>query len=439
MSTEIVKKMITQGDAEGQDFPLGEVPEHARKGMYSMATVLLGFTFFTSTMWAGGKLGVSYKFWPDLVGVMLIGNFLLGIYVAILGYIAYKTGYNSVVLSRYSFGDWGSKWPDFVFGITQIGWYAWGTATIAMVFVKMLGLSESLLIPFMIFFGFAFCWTAYIGYRGLEALSVVAVPAMTILIIWSFIISVRDVGGLEGLVKIVPKEHLTFAQALTIVFGTFVSGGTQSTNWSRFSKSAKIAIISSLAAFFVGNGLMIFAGAFGGYVYQQPDIVEVLLLQGLWLPALVMLFLNVWTTQDNTIYNFSVAGCNMFRTENRRLFNLGGAAIGTMLAIAGMYNWLVPYIILLGTFIPPIGGVIMADFFIKNKRQYPKLSQVKFKKFNYVGISAYIIGALVAKFSPGVPPINGIVASVIAYTVLDKIAVTLNLSQYHEIEREASV
>ena len=42
------------------------------------------------------------------------------------------------------------------------------------------------------------------------------------------------------------------------------------------------------------------------------------------------LFLNIWTTQDNTIYNFSVVGCNSLRTRNRRLVTIVGAAIGTM-------------------------------------------------------------------------------------------------------------
>ncbi len=44
----------------GNDYPLSEVPMHARKGLASTAMVLLGFTFFTATMFAGGKLGVQF-------------------------------------------------------------------------------------------------------------------------------------------------------------------------------------------------------------------------------------------------------------------------------------------------------------------------------------------------------------------------------------------
>lgn len=415
-----------------QDFPLSEVPVEARKSLFSTAVVLLGFTFFTATMWGGGKLGVAYDF-ISLLGVIALGNLLLGLYVAILGYIAFKSGLSAVLLGRFGFGDLGSKWPDFVLGFTQVGWYAWGTATVAIVFTKLLGLPEAWNPPLMIFFGFAFCWTAYIGYRGLEILSKVAVPAMTILIIWSFIIATGDVGGLKGLLAIKPTETLSLGAALTIVFGTFVSGGTQATNWTRFARSAKVAIVASLVAFFIGNGLMIFAGAYGAIVYQQPDIVEVLNLQGLLLVGIIMLFLNIWTTQDNTIYNFSVAGCHLIRNARRKRLTIIGAAIGTALAILGMYNWLVPYLLLLGTFIPPIGGVIMANFFYKYRGKYPKLKEAVLPPFEWSGIGAYILGSAVAYFSPGVPPINGIIASVVFYIVIDKI---LAATGYGSIDAE---
>ncbi len=420
-----------------EDFPLTEVPLENRKSLWSTSVVLLGFTFFTATMWGGGSLGVAFPF-AQLMWVIVIGNLLLGAYVAVLGYVAFKTGLSSVLLARFGFGDAGSKWPDFALGFTQIGWYAWGTATVAIIFVQLLELAPGVTIPLMIFFGFAFCWTAYVGYRGLERLSVVSVPAMLILILWSFGISTREVGGLSGLLQIVPSETMTWGAAITIVFGTFVSGGTQATNWTRFAKTARIAVLASLFAFFIGNGLMVFAGAYGAIVYQEADIVQVLTMQGLLLAGIIMLFLNIWTTQDNTVYNFSVAGCNMLRTENRKRLTIIGAAIGTVLAILGMYDWLVPYLVLLGTFIPPIGGVIMADFFYKHKGKYPRLDKVKLKKLNYSGIGAYIIASIIAYTSPGVPPINGIVAAVVAYIILDIILKAVGLSQEHQMLDQSS-
>lgn len=400
------------------DFPLSPVPLDQRKGFVSMTSVLLGFTFFTATMWAGGKLGSSFSFY-ELIGLIVMGNLLLGSYAASLGYIAYRTGLNTVLLSRYCFGNQGSKLVDLILGFTQIGWYAWGTATIAIVLVELLNLSQSLTLPLMLFFGFAFCLTALIGYRGLEVLSKISVPAMLFFIGLSLFQGAIDIGGIETLISQTPEQSLSYSAAITLVFGTFVSGATQATNWSRFSKSGKIAITSTLLAFFIGNGLMIFVGAFGVLVYQEADMVDVLVSQGFMLIAVLMLFSNIWTTQDNTIYNFAAAGCHLLRTKKRSRVILTGASIGTLLAVFGMYEFLIPFLILLGTFIPPIGAIIITDFWLKRRHDTLSFEDYTFSKINYAGLIAYSMGSGAAYLSEWVAPIIGILVAAISYYALD--------------------
>jgi cytosine permease len=405
------------------DYPLSEVPTSARRGLLSISLVLLGFTFFTATMWAGGTLGAAFPF-GELLVVITIGNLLLGSYAAALGFIAYKSGLNTLLMGRFCFGEKGSKLSDFILGFTQIGWYAWGTATIAIVLVKTTGISSAFEIPLMIFFGLAFCVTAIVGYKGLEILSRVAVPLMMLFILFSLYTGMVDVGGLSGLTEMTASGDMSFAAGITVVIGTFVSGGTQATNWSRFAKSGKIAVLATMAAFFVGNGLMVLTGALGSLIYQQADIVDVMIAQGFVVLAVLMLFFNIWTTQDNTIYNFAAAGCNLIRTEKRKVVTVAGAAIGTVLAVGGMYNFLIPFLILLGTFIPPIGGVIMADFWIRHRGEYPKLANVTLPDFNWLGLTSYVIGAIAAYMSPFLPPIVGVFVAAIVYFILLSVPAT---------------
>lgn len=409
--------MSTETSSQEQDYPLGPVPLDKRKSVWSMGLVLLGFTFFTATMWAGGSVGVAFDF-STMLMVLAAGNLLLGIYAAVLGYIAAKTGLNTALMSRFTFGELGSKLSDFILGFTQIGWYAWGTATMAILLIKLTGMPESLTEPLMIVFGFAFCITAFIGYRGLEWLSRIAVPAMIILVAVSMTIASSDAGGLSGLLSITPTSEMTVAAAITLVFGTFVSGGTQATNWTRFAKSGKTAVIATLLAFFLGNGLMTLIGAFGSLVYQQADIVDIMVAQGLATLGILMLFLNLWTTQDNTVYNFAVAGCNLVRTRRRKLVTVVGAGIGTVLAVMGMYQWLIPFLVLLGTFIPPIGGVIMASYFVGYKRKYPELATTVLPSFNVPGLGAYFIGSAAAYTSPWIAPIVGVLVAALSYSLI---------------------
>ena len=403
------------------DFPLSEAPRSARKGLLSISMVLFSFTFFTGTMFAGGKLGMAFNF-VDMLWIAAIGNTLLALYAAALALIASRSGLNTVLMGRFCFGEAGSRLSDFLLGFAELGWYAWGTATVAIVLVKMLGLAEGFTLPLMVFFGMGFSITAIIGYKGLDVLSRVSVPLMFVLLIASMYIATQHVGGFSGLAAVIPEQTMTVSAAITMVFGTFASGATQATNWTRLSRSGRIAVTASVVSFLLGNGLMIVAGAWCAMVYQQADIVEVMMLQGLSFAAVIMLCLNLWTIQGPTIYNVAAATCHLVRSERRRTMTLIAAAVGVLLAMGGMYEMLIPFLVLLGSIIPPIGGVIMADFWFRHRGKYPALASVQLPRYNLAGLTAYAVGALLAYLSPWIAPLVGIGASAIVYIVLLKLS-----------------
>ncbi|EEY91749.1 cytosine permease [Acinetobacter baumannii] len=400
-----------------EESPLTETPQANRKGLFPIAMVLFSFTFFTGTMFAGGKIGVAFNF-VDLLWITAIGNLLLALYAASLGLISARSGLNTVLMGRFCFGNLGSKLSDFLLGFAELGWYAWGTATLAISLVKIVGMPESWVIPLMVLFGLLFSVTALVGFKGLEYLSRVSIPLMFILLITSIVLATKEIGGWTGLTAVKPTEAMTFSTAVTIVFGTFASGATQITNWTRMSKNGKIAVWACLISFVIGNGLMVLAGAWMAIVYQQADIVEVLVLQGLSVAAVIMLCMNLWTIQGPTIYNVSAAACHLVRSERRKTMTILAAIVGIVLAVAGMYELLLPFLLLLGAIIPPVGGVIMADYWVRYKGQYPLLNDVELPNFNWNGLIAYSIGAIVAYNSPWIAPIVGIVVASVCYVVL---------------------
>ncbi|HZG39729.1 MAG TPA: cytosine permease [Nodosilinea sp.] len=414
---------VSQGKAT-EDYPLSPVPATARRSLLSLAPILAGFTLYSGTLFAGGLVGPSFQFWPNLVALIVIGNLILGLYAALLGYIAGETGLTTVLMARFSFGNVGSRWVDFILGFTQIGWYAWGSALMAQLLNTLAGVPESWNWLIILFFTYAFCSTAYFGYKAMDWLSRVAVPAMVLLMGLSLTVASRDVGGFEGLQQAASADPLPLGAAITIIVGTFVSGGTQATNWSRFAKDGKMGFIATLIAFFLGNGFLIFSGAFCAKVYGEPDIVQVMAQQGLLIGGLVLFFLNMWTTQDNTIYAFSIAGSNMFRSSRRTLFVLGGATLALFMAWGGIYQMLVQYLILLGTFIPPIGGIIMADYWVYRRGQFPSLDEPQ-PAFNWAGVIAYVVASAIAyltgQWGWGIVPINGIVVALVLYLVLSRV------------------
>ncbi|KAM3097057.1 cytosine permease [Phormidesmis sp. 146-12] len=428
MSSSIKSQTAAKSLVE-EDYPLSPVPWSERRSIWSLAPLLMGFALTSTTLFAGGKVGPAFRFAPDLISIILIGNLILGLYCSALGYIAYKSGLSTVLMARFSFGNIGSRWVDFILGFTQIGWYAYTSALVGDVVNKLLGIPPSWNWLSILFFTYAFCSTAYIGYRAMDWLSRLAVPLMVILILWSLVIATHQVGGFAGIQAIAPTAQLSVGQALTVIVATFISGGTQSTNWSRFANSGGTAIGGTLAAFLGVNGLMVFAGAYCALVYGNQDIVQVMAQQGILLGGIVLLLLNIWTTQDNTIYAFAVASANMFRINKRTVFVLGGATIALVLAWAGIYEMLVPYLIFLGTVIPPVGGIIMADFWFYRQGQFPSLDETQ-PAFNWAGIISYVVASVVAYISSNnqtgivffdIAPVNGVIVAAVLYVILSKV------------------
>lgn len=420
MSNKVADPVVeTRSQSKNEDFPLSPVPLGFRKPIWSLAPILIGFTLYSGTLFGGGLVGPNFRFFPDLVGLIVLGNLVLGLYAGGLGFIAARTGLSTVLMSRSSFGEVGSRWVDFILGFTQIGWYAWGSALIADLLVNLAGIPQSFNWLLIVVATYLFCITAYIGYQAMDWVSRLAVPAMVALMLWSLSIAWGEVGGFPQLQALQPAGEMGIGEALTVIIGTFVSGGTQATNWSRFAGSGKTGFWSTFSAFFVANGFLLFSGAFCALVYGNEDIVQVMAGQGLLIWGLVLFLLNMWTTQDNTIYAFSVAGAHMFRTSKRTLFVLGGATIALVLAMGGIYEALVPYLVLLGTFIPPIGGVIMADFWLYRKHGFDL--ERKQPAFNWAGVIAYIAASAIAYYTPGIKPINGIIAAAAIYWLLSSV------------------
>ncbi|MEA4963068.1 cytosine permease [Lutispora sp.] len=413
-----------QNQNHDKDYPLDHVPQSARVGLLSLSAVLLGLTFFSPTMVAGGQVAASFGL-NKFMTAMILGNLILGLYVAIMSVIGTKTGLTSVLLSRYTLGTGGSKWASFLLGGTQLGWYAVSAAYVAEIFVKALNMPNSYIF-WAIFWCVVMGITAVYGFKAMEIVSYIAIPLILILTVWVPVLGVQKAGSWAALAAIAPSgEPMAMTTALTIIVGTFASAGTQVTNWSRFAKNAKVSFIAALLAFFFGNGLMIFAGGMGAIAFQQPDMVEVFMQMGIVFFAMIILTINIWTTNDAAAYAFGVAGSEFFNKSDKKPFIIGGVAIATVLAVTGAYNFLIPFLVALGIFIPPLGGTIIGDYIFTWKKNIPNMKDVEFKSVRISNIVAYLLGTLAAylgnKFGIGVPPLQGIIVAALMVPVMNAV------------------
>ena len=397
--------------AQDDNYSLGPVPQTARKGAISLTFVMLGLTFFSASMLAGGKLGAGLNF-NDFFLAVFIGNLLLGIYTASLGYIGAKTGLSTHLLARFSFGIKGSWLPSILLSGTQVGWFGVGVAMFAIPVNKVTGIDIYLLITLA---GAAMTTTMFFGISALAALSILAVPSMTILGCYSVWQAITGAGGIEMLQAMEPSHPITFSSALLIVVGSFISAGTLTADFIRFGRSAKGAVVIAMIAFFIGNSLMFIFGAGGAAALGLADISDVMIAQGLILPAIIILGLNIWTTNNNALYASGLGFSNITGLSSKK-WAIANGIIGTIMAL-WLYNNFVGWLVFLSAAIPPVGGVLIADYTI-NRKRYMNFAQAKFVAVNWIAILSVAIGVAAGYFLPGIVPVNAVLAAAICHLVL---------------------
>ncbi|HIF9416822.1 TPA: cytosine permease [Photobacterium damselae] len=400
--------------ASDNNYSLGPVPLSARKGALSLTMVMLGLTFFSASMWTGGTLGTGLSY-HDFFLAVAIGNLILGIYTSFLGYIGASTGLSTHLLARFSFGLKGSWLPSSLLGGTQVGWFGVGVAMFAIPVHKATGIDTNILI---LVSGLLMTATVYFGIAALIILSAIAVPAIALLGGYSVIEAVNSIGGVEQLKLISPETPLEFSTALVLVVGSFVSAGTLTADFVRFGRKPIMAVVITMIAFFLGNSLMFIFGAAGGAVTGQSDISEVMIAQGLLIPAIIVLGLNIWTTNDNALYASGLGFSNITKLPSKHLSVINGI-IGTLCAL-WLYNHFVGWLTFLSAAIPPIGGIIIADF-LKNRHRYHDFANAKFQTVNWAAIIGVAIGVACGHFIPGIVPINAVLGGAISYLILNPI------------------
>ena len=262
--------------------------------------------------------------------------------------------------------------------------------------------------------------TAFFGFKALTILSFVAVPAIMVLGGFSVSTAIESVGGLQGLFAIEPAETMGYAAAISICVGSFISGGTLTADFTRFARTPKIAVSATLIAFFLGNTLMFTFGAVGSMVTGQSDIAEVMFLQGLILPAVLTLGLNIWTINDNALY-VSGLGFASITGKSKNLLVMINGVLGTLFAL-WLYNNFVGWLSLLNTALPPIGAILLADYLVVRKGFYTEFETSSFDSIRLPAMIAWAAGIVAATVLPGIAPVNGVIVAAVCHIAGHKVA-----------------
>ncbi|MEM3976184.1 MAG: cytosine permease [Desulfurococcaceae archaeon] len=412
-----------------EDYSLVSVPLHERRGFLSQFLIISGYIICIAGLFAGGTLGSGMNI-STAITALIIGSIILALYSSLVAIPSAKYGVSTYVLARHAFGRYGSMIVALIaFILNGAGWYAYETA--------LFGLTMQELIPghpathwqvASIWGGIMMMITSIVGYRGINVLSYLAVPLMVILSLAGLLASAQMVGGWDTLMALQPPQTIPLAVGITITVGYFAIGAATQPDIARYAKNEKVAVGSIWAGFLLANPFIMFCGvvmllatmyhyAELGLVGSTPNLPLAMKVLGLGLGALIVAALAQWTTNDNNLYTGSLALVNIIPLPRWLLVSITGIA-GTIIAAIGIYEYWVPWLIFLGSFVPAMAGVIIADYHVISRllrrKEYKFGPGTAYSGFDVAGLLAMFIAGYIAT----IPAISEIIPGAIIGLVL---------------------
>ncbi len=417
--TNDVKKTV-EGINHAGDYGTTPVPIGSRKGIFSLSMVTAGFTISMSGLFTGAALaqGLSLR---NAIIANILGNIIICLYSGSIAAIGAKYGVSASMLSREAFGRKGAKIIGLIIAITLTGWYSaqcgFFGQTINTLFPNG-GFLTSVRVA-ALWGGILMMLTAIFGFKGLQYLSNFGIPILIAVSAYGIYLSVGNVGN--GQMTFNVNTPITLVQGVVMAVGSFAVGGVIQADISRYARSMKDSWISTGVGFLFGNIFIISAGIIMIKATGDGNLPSAMVKVGLGGLGLFVLMIAQWTTNDNNLYSSSLGILHLIPNVKKSTITAILGAVATLIGAAGFYIYFIPFLTTLGSIIPPIAGVIIADYYLI-KKKYDFSKDAKYASWNISSFISIILGALVGIYvKQGISSVNAIASALITQYILIKL------------------
>lgn len=397
-----------------------KISKEERQSWGSIAFIWIGSMIAVSSLMLGGLL-ISGLSLAKAILAGIIGYGIVVAYMIFQGMEAVDTGLSTVEMAAGAFGTKGGKMLiSGALAVACLGWFGFQANITGLAFSQAMvifGLNIPVWVSSLVW-GVIMLTTAIYGINALKYLNYIAVPALVILSIYASYASI-SINGVDSIMNYQPASSMTFIEGIAMTVGSFALGGVIGGDYSRYANSRKDVLKSSVYGVIPAGIFMIAMGAIMSLVSGTYDITQVLSDLGVPILGVTVLILATWTTNTVNAFSGGLAITSLFNLdESKRSMTTAIAGIlGTILAVAGIINYFTNFLSILTSSLPPVAGVMIADYWIINKGNPERFNNLQ--EVNKLGIISWVLGSLVAiLINIGIKPINGIVVSMLFYIII---------------------
>lgn len=397
-------------------------------GFWDLFIVWGGFSIVL-TNFLLGSLGVSIGIGPaifaHIIGIVVVAG------VVWLGTaLGADQGVAGTVAMRSAFGINGRYIASIVMFVVGIGWFGVQTGIVGSASYEIVN-DIAPVIAFtpkvwMVITGILMATVAVFGYGAIVWLNRLAIPGLIVLLFWLTYKLVTVYSDQLGAFQ--ATGDMSFFAVINLLPAGMAAALILGADYGRYVKSEKASLGAPLSVivFFTVVAILgvVSAAATGNW-----DPVQILVGLGLGTFGLLMLILAAWTTNVSNVYVASLALSNMTGWLRVRTSIIASVA-GILLAVGGIYSFqgLVNYLTLITALLIPTTGVLIVDYFIRNKRRM--LVDELFKKddsvywfnrgWNIRAVIAWACGAIFTLTAPTswVPAVSAMIVAGGVYYLL---------------------
>lgn len=417
-----------------EDYSSEPIPKKLRLKWPLLTVIWFGAAMFVGLYYTGMELGTSMGTLTNALIAIGLGAAILCVFLILQGIVGQRTGCNTALIGVYAFGRKGAAIP--AFHITDIGWFIVMIAQFVVIVEYFIPWMDPRVLAALC--SMLFLTNGFVGVKQMARLNLIAMPILALIGLWSIIrVNAITEGGIVGLFDEIMPNSITVTAGVTIVVGTWISGASRAADYFRWAKSVGDVAKSSILGFTLGFLLCMVAGTLWGAAVGYEAIPQVLIMLGVGMVplGLLMFTFQTWTTNEHSGYVTSNSLPVFWETLTgkplpRRYVNIGLAFVSMLVAGLGVENYFIPFISFLGVFIPVIGSIVLADYFIMSKTRFHWSGHKNYYSFdvndeevqhhvmNWAVIPALIIGFSVGFFLPwGIGSVNAIISTVLSYVL----------------------
>ncbi|MCX5107610.1 cytosine permease [Streptomyces sp. NBC_00378] len=414
-------------DSEYEHTP---VPVERRKSLLTVSAVWFGFPMILTNAVPGGVVVAVLGFWRGLAAI-LAANLVMLVYVGLLSHRAGSTGESFALQATRTFGRIGYVIASGFLATIVVGWFAFNTGATGATLHQAFGWHEQLV---AVLAGAAFIAITYLGIRALSWLGAVAAPLFIVVGVIALVIVARDhdLGAVFDYQGAPGNGTLTFGAAVSLIMATFADSGTMTADFTRWSRNGREAVLATATAFPIAS---LVAQITGGLVVAAGAIASARTVGGNFLPILtsghgallstlaaVFVFVNLGSVCSHCLYNGALSWSHLTNTR-MRLMTLVLGIIGTAAALAGVWNHFLDWLVVLSVFVPPLGGVLIADQVLLRHRLKDRPDAAVRPTAFIAWVAGAAAGGLVHRFAPQLSDaVSGLVVALLVYVVIERTA-----------------